>query len=85
MWTRVIDIKTLNQIVVAVVSVFSTAVPIIVTLMPTRDGEDIVSVSSSATCGGLNAAQVAHMQSTVRMLNVSICNLNITLSEIMGF
>ena len=79
-----IDIRTLNQIVIAVVSVFSTAVPIIITLMPDRGVESTHTMSSSATCEGLNAAQVAHMQSTVRMLNVSRCTLNITLGEIMG-
>ena len=73
---RVVDLKTLGNIVAAIVGVATTAVPILFSLRPSTVslGDDVCS---------LTASEIAIFQSAMMGRNES-CAYNMTLNEILG-
>ena len=73
---RVMDLKTLGNIVAAIVGVASTAVPILFSLRPST-----VAIGTDAC--SLTASEIGIFQSTMMGRNES-CAYNMTLNEILG-
>eukprot|EP01045_Picozoa_sp_COSAG04_P012853 COSAG04_NODE_882_length_9663_cov_8.381639_8_plen_309_part_00 len=73
---RVVDLKTLGNIVAAIVGVATTAVPILFSLRPSTAsiGDDVCSLTTS---------EIATIQGMMMDRNVS-CAYNMSLSEILG-
>ena len=73
---RVVDLKTLGNIVAAIVGVATTAVPILFSLRPSTAsiGDDMCS---------LTASEIATIQGMMMNRNES-CAYNMSLSEILG-
>ena len=69
---RVVDLKTLGNIVAAIVGVATTAVPILFSLRPSTAGDGV----GQESCG-LSAAEQAAFQTTASLINAS-CTYNIT-------
>ena len=77
---RVVDLKTLGNIMAAIVGIATTAVPILFSLRPSTAsiGDDVCS---------LTASEIATIQGTIRgimMGHNESCAYNMSLSEILG-
>lgn len=87
-WGRVIDKRTLNIIMASVFSVFSTVLPIIVTLLPdgsatgtAADGRNCTDATADGTSPA-NDALFAVIRTSVLQLENASCFSNVTLGEL---
>ena len=77
---RVVDLKTLGNIVAAIVGVATTAVPVLFSLRPSKVslGDDVCSLTASEIAIFQSASEIAMMGRN------ESCAYNMTLNEILG-